>query len=89
MKYDDSRDDWTFDESDGKEVTVSVTVPGIPSDWPPERVASWVYSSLGHPIDSGYEAFVRTSVLGWRSHGEVNPEREGNGCMIYGTTEKE
>lgn len=87
MNYDEANDGWSFDESDGKEVVVKVIVPGIPADWPPERVASWVYSSLGHPIDSAYEAFVRTEAVSETPHGSANPERVDNGCMIYKTGE--
>lgn len=83
MNYNEETDEWTFDSSDGKEVTVQVTVPGIPVDWPAERVASWVYSRLGHPVDSAYEAFVRTKAVSETPHDAANPERDGNGCMIY------
>jgi len=84
MNYNETTDEWSFDPTDGKEVTVMVTVPGIPLEWPASRVASWVSERLEHPIDSGYEAFVRTRAISEHPHGGENPEREGNGCMIHG-----
>lgn len=80
MNYNEDADEWTLDESDGKEVTVSVTVPGIPSDWPPQEVADWVYNRLTHPLDSAYEAMVQVSVVSEKPHG--TEPRENNGCMI-------
>ncbi len=85
MKYFEDTDEWVLEESDGKAVTLSVTVPGIPLNWSAQDVADWLYSEVGHPVDSGYEAMVEVSVVSETPHG--TDVREGNGCMIYGKEE--
>jgi hypothetical protein len=84
VNYNESTDELTLDESDGKEVTLMVTVPGIPLDWPAQKVVDWMNFLLGHPVDSAYEAMVRVRAISEHPHGGENPEREENGCMIHG-----
>lgn len=63
-----------------------VTVPEIPEDWTNETVRQWLLDEVGHPYDAAYEADVRVDFI---STERANPERVGNGCMIFQEPAKE
>lgn len=67
-----------------------VTIPDIPDGMSDEEVRDWLWNSILHPYDAAYEANVRVTPMP-DSHVSAsamieaaNPERDGNGCMIYG-----
>lgn len=67
-----------------------VTIPNIPDGMPDEEVRDWLWDSILHPYDAAYEASVKVEPIPALDQVvAANPEREGNGCMIHGTTEKE
>ncbi len=64
-----------------------VTIPNIPDGMADEEVRDWLWDSLLHPYDAAYEASVKVEPIPALDRVvAANPEREGNGCMIYGTT---
>jgi len=60
-----------------------VTIPGVPEtdQFSDEYVGSWLRQEIGHPYDAAYEADVEVKLLSTTE--QANPEREGNGCMVY------
>lgn len=67
-----------------------VTIPGIPDGMTDESVTDWLKEEISHPHDAYFEASVSVEPIPALDRVvAANPEREGNGCMIYGTTEKE
>lgn len=64
-----------------------VSIPGIPAGMTDETVLGWLKEEVSHPHDAYYEASVtvvpvpHNALIG--SVLRENPERDGNGCMIY------
>lgn len=61
-----------------------VTVPGIPEGMTDKTVLNWLKDEISHPWDAYYEASVKIEPIPALDQVvAANPEREGNGCMIY------
>lgn len=63
-----------------------ITIPEIPDtdQYSTEYVRSLLVNDLRHPYDAAFDADITITPI--RELDDSNPERENNGCMIYGTT---
>lgn len=61
-----------------------VTIPNIPDGMPDEVVRRWLRDEISHPEDAAFEASVKVEPIPVLDQVvAANPERDGNGCMIY------
>jgi len=72
-----------------------LTVPKIPDDWPEEKVRELLAGRIKHPYDAAFDYSIDMTPLVGLPESEAsndvdtrrraNPERDGNGCMVYRT----
>lgn len=64
-----------------------VTMPDIPDGMADQTVLDWVRDEISHPHDAYYDASIE--VVPYSLVEYANPERDGNGCMIFQEQAKE
>lgn len=64
-----------------------VTVPNVPEtdQYSDEYVRSAVFHNVRHPYDAYFDADITVVPVPSSMVPVANPERDGNGCMIYKT----